>query len=115
MIIDISVAIAVLIFAILTAFIIQTLCALRHTLLGIDRLNVEISEKLNRLDPTLQAISNLGEISKFETDKIKIAYLIKQNELGKAHNPSNDLAEWLVASVKLGSKMFLRRQSHESE
>ena len=112
MIIEISIAIAVFIFAILAFFIIHTLFALQRTLRGIDRINAEIIEKFNHLDSTLETISNLGEISKLETDKMKLAYCLRQNAL-PAESCSNDLANWVLASIKLGSKLLKRRQSNE--
>lgn len=113
MIIEISVAIAVLLFAILTVFLIQTLCAMRKTLERVDRLSSDVTEKLSRLDSTIETISNLGEISKLETDKLKVAYWRHQKESQRANNYSSDLAELLGAGIKLGSKLFLRRQSDE--
>lgn len=113
MIIEISVAIAVIIFAILTYQIIKTLRALQNTLRHIDMTTLDLSIKLEELESTVHSISNLGDIAQVETEKLKLNYNKRIEELRMGANSQNDLAEWLVASIKLGSKLFSRRRSHE--
>ena len=114
MIIEISLALAVLIFAVLAVYIIQTLIALQATLRRIDAASIELALKLRNLDSTLRTISNLGEITEHETEKLKLNFM-QQDQLPKSSNFKTDLAEWLLASVKLGSKLYSRRKSYETD
>lgn len=113
MIIEISVAIAVIIFAILTYVIIKTLRVLQNTLHHIDMTTLDLSIKLEELESTVRSLSNLGDIAQVETEKLKLNYNKRREELKMGANSQTDLAEWIIASIKLGSKLFSRRKSYE--
>lgn len=109
MIIEISLAVAVFIFAILSIFIIKTLITLQHSLKRIDHLTVNIESKLNSFDSTLNTISNIGDLTEVETKYLKEKHHKNAKEFVNNESCSEDLADWLVASIKLGGKFLTRR------
>lgn len=110
MLTEIFVGIAVLIFLVLAVVIICTLYTVRNTLRRIDVLCLDVSYKLQQMESTFDTISNLGEISQQETEKLKNFYQRRQEVSHRSSSKNDDLADWLIASLRLGSKFFSRRQ-----
>lgn len=108
MIIEISVAIAVLIFAILAFFIIRTLFVLQNTLKRVDNTLWDLEMKVKNLDPLLITLSQLGEVCEDKSEQLKKAYFTPRPS-EEVKSSSADLVEWLMLSVKLGSKFLKRR------
>lgn len=109
MIIEISIAIAVFIFAVLAFFIIRTLISLQHTLRRFDHLSLDMEIKLKNVDSLLRTLSNIGDITEQKTHLIKKDYFANSEETHQTNNYTEDLSEWLVSSIKLGSKLINRR------
>ena len=109
MIIEISVAVAVLIFAILTFFVVRTLITLQSSLKRIDRLMLEVDLKIRHLESTMRTISNLGDIAEQQTEQLKQQLANRVDDVEKSSECSGDLATWLIASVNLGGKLLARR------
>jgi hypothetical protein len=107
MIIEISIAIAVLIFAILAFFIIRTLITLRITLKQVEELTFEARLKIQDLDSSFNALANLGDMCESETERMREKYLEKS--VCHTSDTSDDLIDWLRASIKLGGKYLTRR------
>ncbi|MFA6914915.1 MAG: hypothetical protein WC222_00825 [Parachlamydiales bacterium] len=120
--IETSVAIAVIFFVLLAITFIYTLILLQRLLVKVDRTLSETERKLSSLDPTLQAITDVGEMLEKKTKKIKKDREIIEayEELGKSDRKveaninrkesyTDDLVEWLIVSIKLGERFFNRR------
>ena len=110
MIIEISVACAVLIFAVLAYFIIRTLVTFQHTLRRLNHLTKEVEGKMKHLETSLHAFSNLGDICNAATHKLKKAYFAPREEFGERHSRAHDIADLIVVSMELGKKFFTRRE-----
>ncbi len=107
---EIAAIAAVILFAFLTFYVIRTLISLRRTLQRVDTLTVEIDYKLRQLESTAKAISNIGDICEEKTSVLREQFLEKKERQKKADiDCSEDIAEWLLASLKLGAK-FIRRK-----
>lgn len=110
MIFEISIAIAVLIFAILVFFIVKTLLILQRTLKRVDVLLFDIELKSKHLDSLTRSLSNIGEICENETDRLKEAYAERTTrQRCEAVYATSDWAEWLVLSLNLGAKLLKKR------
>lgn len=110
MIYDISIVVAVLIFAILTIFIVRTLISLQKTLCRVNQMTLSIESKMNNLDSTLHAVSNLGDICENETERLKSYYFERKSDCVQSPDSAQEFAEWVVLSVKLGDKILNRRK-----
>lgn len=107
MLIEISVATAVLIFAILSFFIIRALVSLQCSLTHINTLVIDLQDKTKKLDSTVKTIANLGDICEDKSERLKNVYLEHQKEeLSSRGECTRDCAEWIVLSLKLGEKLF---------
>ena len=111
--IEISIALAVLIFAILSFFVIQTLIALKSSLHKIDHMTQELEIKTKNVDSFLHALSNLGDICEHKTNQLKQAYLEKQIQFTETNSIVNELAEWLLLSASLGEKLLKKGAKDE--
>ena len=106
---EIAAIAAVIIFAILSFYIIRTLISLQHTLRRVDLIALEMDCKIKHLDSTIKAVSNLGDICEEKTARLREQYLQEKERESQKLDCSDDLADWLVASLKLGAK-FIRRK-----
>ncbi len=111
MIIEISVAIAVVIFAILAVFLIRVLVALRISLKRMDLAILETEIKLKSLDSAFRTISNIGDICENETAQLKNNYFSKREQpaVERTSDISADVADLVMVCVKLGQKFLKRR------
>lgn len=106
---EIAAVAAVIIFAILAVYIIRTLVCLQRTLRRVELLIVDTDCKIRQLESTFQTVSHLGDICEEKTARLKQLYLDKKEQENLNENYAEDLAEWLVASLKLSAK-FIRRK-----
>lgn len=90
---EIAAVAAVVIFAILAFFIIQTLLSLQKTLKRIDQISLELDLKAKRFDSTLNAISNIGDIAEEKTAHIRHDLHIKKEFIAP---PSDDYTDELA-------------------
>lgn len=114
MIIEICVALAVLILAVLAVFAVRTLIALQRTLKKVDLLLDETALKSRQLDGLTRSLSNVGEICEMETDQMKRAYIERKMErkiIQEHHDrtAAPEWAEWLALSLKIGAKLLKRK------
>ena len=110
MIIEISVAVAVALFAILSIFIIRTLMSLQRSMRRVDQAIVDVEMKMRNFDSSLKALSNIGDICEQETLQLKQKFLTKhEKKIVEKECVTSDLAEWLIVSIKLGEKLLKRR------
>jgi len=98
-----AVALALLIF-----FIIQTLITVQSTLKKLDVVLMEAEIKLRKLDSFMNTVENISEITEKETEKLKNNYTCKKHNCSDSMD-SEELASWLVSSIKLGINIFKRR------
>lgn len=108
MIIEISVAVAVVIFAVLAIILINTLITLQRTLKQVEELTFETRMKLGSLDSTFEAIANLGDVVEQKSECLK-EKVLEREMYRREDTVAEDLADWLRASVKLGAKYLTRR------
>ncbi len=108
MIIEISVAIAVLIFAILAFFIIRTLFVLQRTLKRIDHALFEMELKSKNLDPLLRTLSNLGDYCETKSERLANEEH-RDQKFTSTSGWTSEWADWLLLSLKLGTKFLNRR------
>lgn len=110
MILEISAALAVLIFAILALVIVKALMRLQKTLDRVDCLLFDLELKSKNLDPLFRSLSNLGEICDTETDLLKRASLERRKKQEcQDLSASTEWVDWLALSMKLGAKLIKRR------
>lgn len=100
---------AVVIFAILSYFLIRTLLSLQRTLRKVDFLATELDIKMKQMDSITKTISNLGDICEDKTARIRQQYIEKKERPCNEGMFTEDIAEWILASLKLGSN-YLRRK-----
>lgn len=110
MVIEISIAVAVFIFAVLVFFIVRILIATQKSLYRVQQMTYEMENRMKSFDPILHTIANLGEICEKESERIKCAYLVKKvNYASREPGLSCEVIDWIVLSVKLGEKLINRR------
>lgn len=106
MIFEICTIIAVIIFAILAFYVIRTLIALRKSLQDIQQLNSELMHKMRLMESTFQTISALGDVSEEKVKNLR-DYEIKYREFQSVKKDySEELADIILAGLKVGSKYF---------
>lgn len=100
-----GVALAILIF-----FIVQTLIKAQSTLKKLDFVLMEVEIKLAKLNSFMNTVENLSDIAEKETERMKNNYeLKKHNSADKSSIDSEELASWLLSSVKLALNIFKKR------
>lgn len=117
-----SIGLAVIIFGVLTFFLIQTLIKVQRTLESIQKQTESITHESltllssteNRLkvfDPLLNSISNLGEICENKSLEYKKLHLAKHDleELKDKDIPLTFI-EWALLSVQLCKKISKKRR-----
>lgn len=120
MTIEVSVAIAVLIFAVIGATLVYTLLLLQKSLIKLDRILSETERRIHTVDPALNALSEIGEVIEKKAKKVKREYEVKQayEELVKESRQEEstvknglvgDVADWVIVSLRLGEKLLNRR------
>lgn len=108
---EIAAVAAVIVFAILAYYIIQTLLRLQKTLKHIDLLTMDLNVKARSLDSTVNALSNIGDICENKAALFR-SELLKQQEtepLPKS-DYTDDLVDLIYAGLKLGSTYITRRK-----
>jgi hypothetical protein len=113
MIFEVCAIISTVIFAILAFFVIRTLCALRQNLIHVNHLTQDVSHKMKLMDSTFKSISALGDISEtklgeLRDDQIRYNGLVHKKNFTDKNEYSEDLADIVLASLRLGIKLFRR-------
>ena len=107
---EIFATLGIIALAILVFFIIQTLITLQSTLKKLDYVLLDAEIKLKKLNSFMNSIENVGDIAEKETEKMKINYTCKKDNLqDKESFDSEELALWLISSIKLGINIFKKR------
>lgn len=103
MILEICAIVFTSIFALVSIFIILALISLRNSLRNVDRITLDVEDKLQSLHSSVKAFSIIGDACERQlSGSARI-------ETPANDNPSRDIAEWIVLSIKLG-EMFLNRR-----
>lgn len=112
MFIEISIGIAIFLFALLTFFVIQTLLTFQKTLTRINYTMTDLNVRTESLDPMLRSLNNLGEICEHKTLLLKKNYFESSSRSSSSHQDmtTNELAEWLLLSATLGQKFFFNKR-----
>lgn len=106
MIFEICAIIAVLIFAILAFYVIRTLLVLQKSLQDIHQITSELTHKMRLMESTFKTISTLGDMSEEKVRNMR-DYEIKYREFQRVKaDYSEDMADIILAGLKLGSKYF---------
>ena len=113
MIFEVCAIISVVIFAFLAYFAIQTLCELKKNLIQVNHVAQDLSHKLKLMDSTFKSISALGDISEVKLNLLREDEIMhnkfgQEKESTNRNNYSEDLAEVVLASLKLGIKLLRR-------
>lgn len=111
MIIEISVAIAVLAFVVLVVYLIKTLCSLRktldqarYTLQGINELKSDLEYKAKSLNPLFDTFSLLGEKA------LEKAGSMTQREIqDESEDKLTNILEWVTGGIRLWCAFKKRR------
>lgn len=101
---------AVVIFAILSFFLIRTLVSLQHTLRRVDHLAIELDIKMKQLNSLVKTVSHLGDICEEKTARLKEQYIEKKESASHESVFTEDIAAWILTSFRLGSKLLKRRK-----
>jgi uncharacterized membrane protein len=118
---EISIAIFVVIFAIVSIFLIRLIISLQHTLMHVNRALIDAEFKLQRMDSITRAISNVGDICERETERIKKKSLnrlereyvedeVVEREARVKSDNSGDIMDWIALSLKLSQKFLNKRR-----
>jgi len=103
MTIELSVAIAVLIFAVLAVFVIITL-------LRVNKLLKDFEYKAKSLNPIVNAVSNLGNVCEKKTKDLNARCLsCNEEQLSDSSSYYPELATILLLSLKAGEKFLKNR------
>lgn len=71
---------------------------------------METKLDLKKLSSLMNTLENLGEITEKESEKLKNQYECKKHhEIEKDSINSEELATWLISSMRLGVKFFNKR------
>lgn len=118
--IEISVVTAVVIFAILSVFIIRTLLVVQKSLGSLEKQVATLSEeavytlratesRLRSVDPLLRTLSNLGEVAEVKSERLVRNQEARINGLGRAEL-SQDVLEWIASSAQLCQTLLKKRR-----
>ncbi len=108
MIFEICAILSVIIFAILALFIIRTLGALERNLKNIDMITQDLTFKMGLMDSTFKSISAIGDMGEMKLNSLRDRE-IKFKDLTNTDNDySDDLVDIVIASIRLGTKIFRR-------
>jgi hypothetical protein len=110
---EVCAIISVVIFAILAFFAIRTLCALQQNLVNVNNVTQEISHKMKLMDSTFKSISALGDMSEIKLnelrdEQIKFNEFVNKKDFTNKTDYSEDLTDLVLASLRLGIKLFRR-------
>lgn len=109
-IMEVLAIIGVIALVILIFFIVQTLIVMQSTMKKLDLVLMETELKLRKLSSFMNTIDNLTDIAEKESEKLKNKYEYKKNnEIEKDLINSEELATWLISSMKLGVNFFKKR------
>lgn len=100
---EILAAIGVIAIFILLYFIIQTLISARASLQKMDIVLDNLDVKLNKLTSFVNTIDNISNVAEKETEIFKNEYQARKF-IAHESRPSEELATWLISSIKLGLK-----------
>lgn len=102
-IIEICAIVAVLIFAILSGFIIRTLLPLQRSL-------NDVEKKLKNLNPLIESFTEDSDVKKLrEQKRVYESKIDKEKEEIDKDHIGFDVVEWLLLTYKLGEKFIKRR------
>ncbi len=96
--------------AVLIYFIIQTLITMQTTMKNLDFVLMETEINLRKLNSFMNTIENISDIAEKESEKLKTKYEFKKhNPTDKNSIDSEELATWLISSIKLGMNILKKR------
>lgn len=104
---EILVTLGIVALALLIFFIIQTLITVQTTLKKLDGVLIETESKLRKLDSFMNTLENISNITEKESEIIKNNY--EYNRCVNSSRDSDELAKWLISSIKLGINFLTKR------
>lgn len=105
---EICTAIALIVFIVISYFVVQVLRSVQRTLRHIDQCTQELDRKAQHLESTFKTIDNLGSICQIETLQLRQEHL-ERKLCSQENDYKEDLTHLIVASLKLGSKLLRRK------
>jgi uncharacterized protein YoxC len=109
MFIDIILLLAIIIFAVLTYVVIRTLLVVQESLRKLNFFMDDMEVRMEKVDPLIQAVSNVGEICEEKTAALHHEFIEKKKFMDAQENPQNDVTDWLLLSLILVKKFLKRR------
>lgn len=106
---EIVISISILIFAILTYYVICTLLVVQQSLRKLNFFMDDMEIRMQKVDPLIQAVSNVGEICEEKTQRLHQEFIEKKNSMEFRERPQSDLEEWMLLGLILLKKIFRRR------
>lgn len=107
---EILATLGVIVLAILIFFVIQTLIKTQSTLKNLDLVLMEAEMNLRKLNSFMNTLENLSDIAEQESERLKNKYECKKHNLVENDvNDSEEIARWLISSIKLGVNFFKKR------
>lgn len=101
MILEICAIVFTAVFCLISVYIILTLQSVRTTLKNLDRISLDVEEKLQDLDSSVNTISLIGDACERQ-----LCRSARQIAPPATDSQARDIAEWIVLSFKIGEKFF---------
>lgn len=98
----------VILLAVLVYFIYQLLQSIQSSLRKLDMVLWEIDTKLKKLSSLVNSVENISDIVEKETEALKSEYHCNRRE--PTTLDSEEMASWLISSIKLGLKILKKRR-----
>ncbi|CCB85049.1 putative uncharacterized protein [Parachlamydia acanthamoebae UV-7] len=109
MFIEIMIFISVIVFAVLAYFVIQTLITVQKTLKKLDFFMDGMELRMEKMDPFIRSISNVGDICEEKTHLLQKEFMEKKKVIAFQEEPTGDLTDWLLLGLILIKKVLKRR------
>ena len=98
----------VILLAVIVYFIYQLLQSIQSSLRKLDMVLWEIDTKLKKLSSLVNSVENISDIVEKETEALKSEY--QCNRRDRTTPDSEEMASWVISSIKLGLKIFKKRR-----
>lgn len=106
---EILAIIGLILLALLVFYVIQTLIAVQSTLKTLNMVLVEAELNLKKLNPAMNTVKNITEVTEIESEKLKTSYMNFPTKIEKQSMDSEELASWLICTTKIILNIFKKR------
>lgn len=106
---EIVISISIIIFAILTYYVIRTLLVVQQSLHKLNFFMDDMEIRMQKVDPLIRAVSNVGDICEKKTQHLHQEFIEKKNAIESQEAPQSDLEDWMLLGLLLLKKILKRR------